>query len=211
MPGVAITLALLSGDLGGEAGKLAGLLAATGAADKTNADAGAESTLSRLGEFFRQHPVRLALVTSSIRYEAEVVMREVFNILRQDAAGWPVSAEVRQRINRRFSSPDACYDAFVTATDSSEIRLKPFRDLYSIALQQAGVGPENFDAVIGFEDSQSGTVAIRTAGIGRCVAVPFHETGGHDFDAASVVALGGLPEVLLQHRFFLEKLMEKPA
>lgn len=211
MPGVAITLALLSGDLGGEAGKLAGLLAATGAADKTNADAGAESTLSRLGEFFRQHPVRLALVTSSIRYEAEVVMREVFNILRQDAAGWPLSAEVRQRINRRFSSPDACYDAFVTATDSSEIRLKPFRDLYSIALQQAGVGPENFDAVIGFEDSQSGTVAIRTAGIGRCVAVPFHETGGHDFDAASVVALGGLPEVLLQHRFFLDKLVEKPA
>ncbi len=211
MPGVAVTLALLSGDLGGEAGELASQLVTTDSTDTTNGDPESVSTLSRLGQFFRKHPVRLALVTSSIRCEAEVVMREVFNILRQDAASWPVSVEVRERLERRFSSPDACYDAFVTATDSSEIRLKPFRDLYSIALHQAGVGPEDFDAVIGFEDSQSGTVAIRAAGIGRCVAVPFHETGGHDFDAASVVAHGGLPEVLLKHRFFVDKLLEDTA
>ncbi len=211
MPGVALTLALLSGDLGEEAGKLAGLLPAPDALKTAGRDrsalSDAQTTLSRLGRFFRDHPVRLALVTSSIRYEAEVVMGEVFGVIRQDVAGWPVSAEVRQRLKRRFSSPGACYDAFVTASDSSEIRLKPFRDLYSIALQQTGVDPADFDAVIGFEDSQSGTVAIRAAGIGRCVAVPFHETGGHDFDAASIVAHGGLPEVLLQHRFFLDKLL----
>jgi len=230
MPGVAVTLALLSGDLGEEAGVLAGLLSTPDAGESmpagrdeaTPGDAAGDAaqeqsipdpqeTLARLGRFFRNHPVRLALVTSSIRYEAEVVMSEVFHILRQETASWPVSEEVRQRLKHRFSSPDACYDAFVTATDSSEIRLKPFRDLYSIALQQAGVAPEDFDAVIGFEDSQSGTVAIRAAGIGRCVAVPFHETGGHDFNAASVVAYGGLPEVLLHHRFFLDKFLEEPA
>jgi len=242
MPGVGVTLALLSGDLGEEAGKLAGLLPVpdtkktmtAGRDEATSGDAASnaasvqpesgdtsagdaaqkqpipdtETTLVRLGRFFRKHPVRLALVTSSIRYEAEVVLREVFHVLRHEAASWPVSHSVRERIDRRFSSPEACYDAFVTATDSSEIRLKPFRDLYSIALQQTGVDPADFDAVIGFEDSQSGTVAIRAAGIGRCVAVPFHETGGHDFDAASIVAHGGLPEVLLQHRFFLDKLLE---
>ncbi len=236
MPGVGVTLALLSGDLGEEAGKLAGLLPmpdatktagrdgsvtgdtagtqpaigdpASGNATLTQPIPDAENTLARLGRFFRKHPVRLALVTSSIRYEAEVVMSELFHVLRHEAASWPVSQSVHERIDRRFSSPEACYDAFVTASDSSEIRLKPFRDLYSIALQQAGVGTEDFDAVIGFEDSQSGTVAIRAAGIGRCVAVPFHETGGHDFDAASVVAHGGLPEVIIQHRFFMEKLLE---
>jgi len=212
MPGVAVTLALLSGDLGGEAGKLAGLLPASDAMKTAGRDGSAltdaQTTLVRLGRFFRDHPVRLALVTSSIRYEAEVVMGEVFGAIRKEVAGWPVSDTVKARLDARFASPDACYDAFVTASDSSEIRLKPFRDLYSIALQQTGVDPADFDAVIGFEDSQSGTVAIRAAGIGRCVAVPFHETGGHDFDAASVVVHGGLPEVLLQHRFFLDTLLE---
>lgn len=215
MPGVAVTLALLSGDLGGEAGKLAGLLPAPDAMKTAGRDGSAltdaQTTLVHLGRFFGDHPVRLALVTSSIRYEAEVVMGEVFGAIRKEVAGWPVSDTVKARLDARFASPDACYDAFVTASDSSEIRLKPFRDLYSIALQQTGVDPADFDAVIGFEDSQSGTVAIRAAGIGRCVAVPFHETGGHDFDAASLVAHGGLPEVLIQHRFFMDKLLEESA
>ncbi len=206
MPGVAMTLALLSGGLGDEAGALVGLLPMPDGPDGPD---DTQQTLAVLGRFFREHPVRLALVTSSIRYEAEVVMGEVLNVIREEVAGWPVSDDLKSRLNERFASPQRCYDAFVTASDSSEIRLKPFRDLYSIALQQAGIDPADFDAVIGFEDSQSGTVAIRAAGIGRCIALPFHETGGHDFEAASVVARGGLPEVLIRHRFFMDQLLDE--
>jgi beta-phosphoglucomutase-like phosphatase (HAD superfamily) len=91
----------------------------------------------------------------------------------------------------------------ITASDSSEIRLKPHRDLYSIALHRIGLGPEEFDQVIGFEDSESGTIAIRAAGVGCCVAVPFAETAGHDLSAASHIAKGGVPEAMLLEQLFL--------
>lgn len=63
------------------------------------------------------------------------------------------------------------YDAFITATDSNEIRLKPHRDLYSIALNQMGIASKDFNKVLGLEDSESGTFAIRAAGVGLCCAV----------------------------------------
>ena len=204
MPGVAVTLSLLKGDLGEDAGKLAGVADPD---NKFGEPGKSAQILAGLGRFFAEHPVKLALVTSSICYEAEVVMKEVFHVIRDEIETWPVSEAVKARLRKRFDEPALCYDAFVTASDSSEIRLKPFRDLDSIALQQTGVQPEDFDSVIGFEDSQSGTVAIRAAGIGRCIAVPFSETGGHSFDAASFVAEGGLPEVLLAHSFFVSGLM----
>jgi beta-phosphoglucomutase-like phosphatase (HAD superfamily) len=94
------------------------------------------------------------------------------------------------------------YDAFITASDSTEIRLKPHRDLYSIALHQMNVPVKDFGNVIGFEDSESGTIAIRAAGIGRCIAVPFAQTKGHNFEAATLVCAGGVPEVVLEHNVF---------
>ena len=103
----------------------------------------------------------------------------------------------------KFETYQKYYDGFVTASDSNEIRLKPHRDLYSIALHKLAVPKNDFNKVIGFEDSESGTIAIRAAGIGRAVAVPFAKTEGHNLDAASYISKGGLPEIILKQNLFL--------
>ena len=92
----------------------------------------------------------------------------------------------------------------ITASDSNEIRLKPHRDLYSIALHKLGVPKNKFKHVIGFEDSESGSIAIRAAGIGLSVAVPFAQTSGHNMNTAAYICKNGLPEVILKHNLFLK-------
>jgi beta-phosphoglucomutase-like phosphatase (HAD superfamily) len=164
--------------------------------------------LRKLGRYFAANPVAVGLVTSSIEYEANVVLTEVFRILKEEARDWNVDERVRDAAEELFSDYRNAYGAVVTASDSCEIRLKPHRDLYSLALSRLGIGPAELDRVIGFEDSESGTVAIRAAGIPLGVALPFPETEGHSFDAASQIATGGLPEVvLLKHCFLSQDLL----
>ncbi len=161
-----------------------------------------------MGVFFEANPVKLALVTSSIAVEASIVLGEVFRVIVEELPAWPVSSERRRRLADGFSHLDQVYDARITASDSSEIRLKPHRDLYALALHRLGVGPGDFHRVMGFEDSESGVVAIRAAGIPICCALPFAMTQGHRFEAATHVCPGGLPEVmLLKHCFLSEGLL----
>ncbi|MBI5726248.1 MAG: HAD family phosphatase [Ignavibacteriales bacterium] len=160
--------------------------------------------LNRLSKRFSLQPVKVAVVTSSIRYEAEIVLKEVFNNLREDVKLWQVSDNIISDTLQAFSSPEHYYDALITASDSHEIRLKPHRDLYSIALHKMGIPKEQFQGVIGFEDSESGNIAIKAAGIGTAVAVPFAQTANHNLEAADFIALGGIPEVILNHKLFLE-------
>jgi hypothetical protein len=160
--------------------------------------------LVQVSRFFEKNPVKISIVTSSIFYEARIVMSRVFERLRRDTESWPLSEARKSRIMDSFTAYENVYDAFVTASDSNEIRLKPHRDLYSIALHQLGIPKEDFDTVIGFEDSESGTLAIRAAGIGLCCAVPFHETSGHDLSAASHILQGGIPEAILKHLAFIK-------
>ncbi len=160
--------------------------------------------LIALGRKFEANPLKVAVVTSSILYEAEIVMTEVFRVLHQQIENWQISPARKKLILEKFSDYKNVYDGFVTASDSSEIRLKPHRDLYSIALHQLGIPKEQFNQVVGFEDSESGTIAIRAAGIGLCVAVPFSDTQHHDLRAAAYVLKGGLPETLLKYNLFLE-------
>ncbi|MBD3225898.1 MAG: hypothetical protein GF313_14310 [Caldithrix sp.] len=162
------------------------------------------SRLKALNDRFRRHPIKLALVTSSIAYEANIVMQEVLRVLQEQIRDWPLDARRKKILNDQFARLDNLYDGFVTASDSSEIRLKPHRDLYSLALHQMGVSKSDFDKVIGFEDSESGTVAIRAAGVGLCVALPFSDTRHHRFDAATHVCQGGLPQAILQENLFTE-------
>lgn len=201
MPGVGVFLALTKGWLGEAAGDLYGVLVAEANSppDLPPAEEG-RWRLAALGQRFQQAPLRLAMVTSSIRYEADIVLDAVFGVLRRRVGDWPVKSELAER----FGRPVEFYDAFITASDSSEIRLKPHRDLYSIALHVMGIAPDEFSTVVGFEDSESGTIAIRAAGVGLCVAVPFTESAGHDFAAASLVLRGGLPEALLKYNLFLK-------
>lgn len=206
MPGIGIALALLKGWLGAEAARLAERAAAL-LSPALRADSEAVATgmkrLGALGAYFQAHPVKLALVTSSIATEANLVLGEVFRVLQAETADWEVSPGLRERIQAGFADPATFYDARITASDSSEIRLKPHRDLYSIALHTLGVPPERFHRVAGFEDSESGTIAIRAAGIPLCCALPFAMTAQHGFEAATQVCPGGMPEVMLRRNFFL--------
>lgn len=203
MPGVGIYLALIKGWLGADAPHCLALLQAPLSAKGGEAGGDAAQRLRSLGAHFAQHPAKVAIVTSSIAYEAGIVLREVFRLLREEAAQWPISEAVRQHVLEGFASPEVCYDAIITASDVDETRLKPHRDLYSIALHRLGLPPEAFGDVVGFEDSESGTIAIRAAGISVCCAVPFAMTTGHAFHAATQVCPGGLPEVILNHGAFL--------
>lgn len=157
-----------------------------------------KSILRNLGIYFENNPLKVAVVTSSIFYEADIVLSEVFNQMKLEIMSWKISEERKSEILKKFSSYQNYYDTVVTATDAYEFRLKPHRDLYSIALYRLGINKNDFDKVVGFEDSQSGTIAIRAAGIGCCVAVPFPQTQGHNLDAASYILWNGLPEFVLK-------------
>lgn len=204
MPGIEIFLPLLAGKMGAEVVNYGDERLMSIFTVSENELSEVKSKLLALAEKFEQKPARLALVTSSISYEAEIVLAEVLRVLTKRVDMTSLSEGKKAELKDFFSCRENVYNAFITATDSSEIRLKPFRDLYSIALMHMGVHVSDFDKVIGFEDSQSGTVAIRTAGVGCCVAVPFTQSAGHDFSAATHVSHGGLPEVMMNN-IFLKK------
>lgn len=157
-----------------------------------------------LCDYFSHSPMKTAIVTSSIFYEADIVLREVFKVIYSELNHLLEDSEFKKEILSYLKDYNSYYDAVITASDSSEIRLKPHRDLYSIALYRLNIPKEKFNEVIGFEDSESGTIAIRTAGIGLCVAVPFAQTSGHNFKAATYICKHGIPEVLLKHNLFIK-------
>lgn len=208
MPGIGPFLAALKGILGADLGLFADELIAhvreKGLEVDNETAARAPERLARLGERFERHPVPVAVVTSSIAYEAGIVLGEVFRVLREQAAQWAVAPSRREAALQRFESPHVFYDAVVTASDSSEIRLKPHRDLYSIALHALGLVPDDFASVVGFEDSESGVTAIRAAGVGLSVALPFADTAGHDLSAAARILPGQIPQALALENLFLQ-------
>jgi len=202
LAGLGILLAVIKGWLGEDAGACAEPLLAEAPPGSFPPDE-ARDTLRRLGAYFAQSPVPVALVTSSGSYEAGVAPPEVFRALRDQAGQWPVSEAVRSRMAHGFAGPEQFYDAMITADDAHELRLKPYRDLYTIALHRLHIPPGDAHRVMGFEDTEAGVTAMRAAGIGLCCAVPFEGTAGHDFSAASHRLAGGFPEALLGQRLFL--------
>ena len=205
MPGVAIFISLIKGWLSAADVKLLIPELQKGYLQKSGIELSGDFELSSLANYFTQKPVQLALVTSSIFYEANIVIQQVFKATQTEITNWPLSLNKKKELISYFSDYHQIYNSFVTANDSHEIRLKPHRDLYSIALQNLHVSLEDMDKVIGFEDSESGIIAIRAAGISCAVALPFAETSGHDLSGASHIVKGGLPEVMLLHNCFMEK------
>jgi len=208
MPGIAFMLPFVKGWLGDEVEEAVSLIIAPYDDHHERKMSQKErsalmETLFVLSRRFEKEPVKLGLVTSSIFYEADIVIKRVLRVVQKQIAQTGLSNERKAFINEKLGDYHTVYDTFVTATDSSEMRLKPHRDLYSLALHNLGINPTDFDKVIGFEDSQSGTVAIRAAGIGCCVAVPFQESSNHNLEAAVHVLTGGIPEALITHQLFL--------
>lgn len=156
-----------------------------------------------LSSFLAMHPLKLALVTSSTRFEAEIVMEELFGQIRAEIKRWEMPAGQKRGLLQQLARPQEYFDVMVTATDSSESRLKPHRDLYSIALTKLGVTEKELDSVIGFEDSESGTMALRAAGVGLSIAVPFSTSIEQNYEAAQIVLNAGLPEALLKYNLFI--------
>jgi len=155
----------------------------------------------KLIKLFRKSPAKIGLVTSSIFYEADLVIKEVMKVLQKQIKELSLYKSKKKFLIEKFSDYKNIYNTVVTASDSSEIRLKPHRDLYSIALHQLNIHKKDFDKVVGLEDSESGLIAIRTSGISMAIAVPFAETSGHNLSAASHVCHNGLPELLSNNLF----------
>jgi beta-phosphoglucomutase-like phosphatase (HAD superfamily) len=151
---------------------------------------------------FQQQPVLVGLVTSSGYYEARTILLEVFRGLRIEVAKWPVPQALRDTLAEAFQSPEHYYDAIITADESHEIRLKPFRDLYSIAARSLNLDAAALRNTVGFEDTWAGVTAMRTAGVGIPCAVPFEGSKSHDFSLASHVFEGGVPQAILKHALF---------
>jgi len=209
MPGYGVFLCMMKGWLGAEAEKLLDLLVEEATARWPEADSvdrdAARHRLRWLGKEFRRAPARIGLVTASIAYETHAVMKRVISRVREEATAWPVSQEVRHLISTGLEDHHAVFDAIVTASDAHEARLKPHRDLYSIALYRMGISPHDFPFCMGLEDTEPGIVSLRAAGIGAAIALPNHDTSGQEYRAATRIVHHGLPELLLHHHLFLRQ------
>lgn len=160
------------------------------------------AALIKAAAAFGRRPAKVALVTSSGYYEARTILTEVFRGLRIEVTKWPVPRHVRERLVAAFDSPEGFYDALITADESHEIRLKPFRDLYSIAARSLGLDLAALRNTVGFEDTWAGVTAMRAAGVGIACAVPFEGSRSHDFSLASHLFHGGVPQAILEHALF---------
>ncbi|HPD31159.1 MAG TPA: hypothetical protein PLL20_14290 [Phycisphaerae bacterium] len=203
MAGYDVFVPLIKGWLGGEAGNLYELLRSnSGLSDDSGKDIGPDG-LRRLGRHFARQPAKLALVTASIAFEAHTTMKEVCRVMALRVAHWPIAQALKDRVADRLADYRTVFDAFVNASDACEHRLKPHRDLYSLALAQMAVPREDYGFCVGLEDTEPGIISLRAAGIGCAVAVPNHDTSRQDYQAATVLIRHGLPEVILSHNCFL--------
>lgn len=208
MPAIAVFLALIKGWLGKDLevfySQLTNHVIAKSPQWKDVVLKQYKPRLAKLGQYFSHHPAKNALVTSSVAYEANIILTEVFKVIREQIAEWQISDAKKIELINNFKDYRKVFDGYITASDSSEIRLKPHRDLYSLALHQMGVAKSEYQQIIGFEDSESGTIALRAAGIGISVAVPFADTATQDLSAATYILHGQLPEAILAYNCFLD-------
>ena len=208
MPGYDVFLPLIKGWLGAEVDALYDQLRAElidraqSIYSASELDAG-RIRLRKLAEHFRRWPAKVALVTASIAYETHASMREVSRVMAKRVRDWPVPAECRDALAGRLADHRAVFDGLICAADACEHRLKPHPDLYSLSLFQMSVPVSDYALCVGLEDTEPGVIALRAAGIGCAVALPNHDTSGQDYQAATKIITGGLPELMLVHNLML--------
>lgn len=204
MPGYGEFFALAKGWLGSDAAHFAQAPHFREIAAMPGETMPAAERLRSLGEHFEKAPAKIALVTASIAHEAELVMRSVMRQIQADVAQWPVSTGRRHRLEQEFARELDAFDAFVTANDAHEGRLKPHPDLYGIALFRMGLLKDDYPFVVGLEDTEPGIISLRAAGVGCAVALPNHDTAGQRYAAAARVVHGGLPEFMLRESLMID-------
>jgi len=131
-----------------------------------------------LAEIFdeaRKRGLKMVVVTNSPDRDVEVVLESMFQ---------------KMGISQ---PPEEFFDGISTV--SKVKRQKPFPDVYILATQMAEVEPRH---CIALEDSESGVLSARAAGIMRVLAVPHEHTQSQDFTQAFAV-LKNLREAM---RFF---------
>lgn len=163
----------------------------------------AKTQLERLGRIFEEHPSKVAIAASVSRYEADIILSEVFNNISHQVRKWKISHERKEKLLESFSDYRNMVEVFITADEASRIRPKPHRDLFSIALSRLGIQQNMFDRILGLEDTENGIIALRAAGIGLAAAVPFSRNIRHDFSSAAFVLPGGVTEAILNHNLFI--------
>lgn len=206
MPGYDVFIPLVKGWIGeADAGALYDMLHARlkGHGDAPQADIG-RGGLQELARHFSGQPAKAALVTASIAFETHATMREVCRVMSMRVADWSISQAGKDRVLAGLADYRNPFDAFICATDACEHRLKPHRDLYSLALAQMAMPKTDYALCVGLEDTEPGIISLRAAGIGCAVGLPNHDTSRQDFRAAALVVPGGLPELILHHACFLQ-------
>ncbi|UCG16094.1 MAG: hypothetical protein JSV19_12445 [Phycisphaerales bacterium] len=210
MPGYDVFVPLVKGWLGPEADALYDTLREPLLADPELHHTRQEldrcrPRLARLAERFRRAPARLALVTASIAYEAHASMKEVIRVTARQVQDWPVATDCKDRLAQQLADYRDVFDGFVCASDACEHRLKPHRDLYSLALYRMSIARDHYRLCVGLEDTEPGIIALRAAGVGCAVALPNRDTSGQDYTAATEVIRGGLPELILVRNLLLDE------
>ncbi|MCU7494391.1 MAG: hypothetical protein HF314_04645 [Ignavibacteria bacterium] len=170
---------------------------------RISSPAEARLKLKKLGRHFETHPVKIALATSSASYEAGIVLEELFNVISHEIRKWKLPQAKKDLLLGKFSDFRNVVDVFVTGSQSSKMRPKPHRDLFSLALGKLGLPRSMFHQVLGFEDSENGIIALRASGIGLAAAVPFAKSTRNDFSAAAFILPGGISEAILNHDLFI--------
>jgi beta-phosphoglucomutase-like phosphatase (HAD superfamily) len=203
MPGYGIFLCLLKGWLTDEAKELAAVLRSLHPVD-TQPKASDADIFLELARHFRKHPAKVALVTASIAYEAHVVMKEVIRLVREEVSHWSIPGSLQDELRNNLVDYQSIYQGFVTASDAWEARLKPHRDLYSIAMHEMSVPQNEYPQCIAIEDTEPGILSARAAGFGVSIALPNYDTNRQNYEKASAVLHGGLPELVLDKKLLLE-------
>ncbi|MGE5683228.1 MAG: hypothetical protein ACM34K_20390 [Bacillota bacterium] len=206
-PGIPHFIALVKGWLGDEAhlifDQLIDLLKTNSSQSYRISDViAAKNKFIRLSIEFEKNPLTIGLISSESRYNASIIINEVLQIASSQIRGWKISEERKNVILEKFSDFNNVFSTIVTSGDINKMRHKPFRDPYSIALNQLDLHSSRFNEVIGIENSENGIVSLRSSGIGLSVVIPPDRSSTLNLASASFIIPGGIPELLLNYDCF---------
>lgn len=120
--------------------------------------------LEEIFEKAKRKGIKMIVTTNSPDHDVKIILESMFREMGMGVSPWEF------------------FDGFSTV--SKVARSKPEPDVYLLAIEMAGVDPRH---CLVLEDSESGVLSARRAGIMRVLAVPHRYTVGQDFSEAFAV------------------------